>query len=110
MRHPAKAPVTPTATVKFRLYIAGEALNSAHALANLQALCQAHWPGRHEIDVVDVFRHPERALADGIFMTPTLLKLSPAPLCKVVGTLSEAATVLRAVNFASSAPADPARS
>lgn len=84
---------------RFRLYVAGDAVNSAQALANLQALCRAHLPDRHAIEVVDVFRHPRRALADGIFMTPMLLKLAPGPARRIVGTLSDAATVLRALDL-----------
>ena len=83
----------------FRLYIAGEAVNSAQALANLQALCRGHLAGRHCIEVVDVFCEPERALADGIFMTPTLLRLAPLPLRKIVGTLSDTATLMQALDL-----------
>ena len=57
--------------------------------ANLDALCRTHLPDRHEIEVVDVFREPKRALADGIFMTPTLVKLAPPPVRRIVGTLSQ---------------------
>jgi circadian clock protein KaiB len=85
--------------VNFRLYVAGDAANSAHALANLHALCRTHLAGRHCIEVVDVFREPERALADGIFMTPTLLKLAPTPWRKIVGTLSDTATLMRALDL-----------
>lgn len=84
---------------RFRLYVAGEAVNSAHAQSNLQALCRERLAGRHAIEVVDVFREPGRALADGIFMTPTLLKLAPEPARKVVGTLSDVATVVQALDL-----------
>ena len=84
---------------KFRLYVAGDALNSAQSLANLTALCQTHLPDRHEIEVVDVFKDPKRALVDGIFMTPTLLKIAPSPVRMIVGTLSQTQTVLRALGL-----------
>ncbi|HUX26347.1 MAG TPA: circadian clock KaiB family protein [Burkholderiales bacterium] len=84
---------------KFRLYVAGDALNSAQALGNLSALCRRHLPDRHEIEVVDVFREPKRALADGIFMTPTLVKLVPAPCRTIVGTLSRTQLVLQAMGL-----------
>lgn len=82
------------AMFKFRLYVAGDAQNSAYALANLNALCQAHLLDRHAIEVVDVFGEPQRALADGILMTPTLLKLAPSPAQRIVGTLSHTQRVL----------------
>lgn len=89
---------------KFRLYVAGDALNSAQARANLSALCRAHLAGRHEIEVVDVFREPKRALADGIFMTPTLIKLAPLPVRTIVGTLSQTQTVLQALGLQAVVP------
>lgn len=93
-------PVSPSPVVyNFRLYVAGDASNSAHALANLTSLCRAHLPNRHHIEIVDVFQDPGRALADGIFMTPTLLKLDPAPQRRIVGTLSQSLIVLRAIGL-----------
>jgi circadian clock protein KaiB len=74
---------------KFRLYVAGGTQNSVQALANLTALCEVRLPNHYEIEVVDVLREPKRALADGIFMTPTLVKLAPSPIQKIVGTLCE---------------------
>lgn len=84
---------------KFRLYVAGDALNSAQALVNLDALCQTHLAGRHEIEIVDVFKNPQRALADGIFMTPTLIKLAPSPVRRIVGTLSQTQLVLQTLGL-----------
>ncbi|MFZ2122686.1 MAG: circadian clock KaiB family protein [Rhodoferax sp.] len=87
------------AQFKFRLYVAGDALNSAQARANLAALCRAHLAGRYQIDIVDVFKEPKRALADAIFMTPTLVKLAPLPERTIVGTLSQTQTVLQALGL-----------
>jgi circadian clock protein KaiB len=84
---------------RFRLYVAGDAQNSSQAIANLTSLCRAYLPDRHEIEIVDVFRDPQRALADGIFMTPTLVKLMPSPVRRIVGTLSQAEPVLQALGL-----------
>lgn len=83
---------------KFRLYVADDALNSAQAQANLMALCRTYLADRYEIDLVDVFKEPKRALTDGIFMTPTLIRLAPLPVRRIVGTLSQTAVVLRALD------------
>jgi circadian clock protein KaiB len=87
--------MTRRVTFKFRLYTAADTQNSVQALANLTSLCHEHLEGRFEIEVVDVFREPKRALADGIRMTPTLVKLSPAPIQKIVGTLCQTQRVLQ---------------
>jgi circadian clock protein KaiB len=95
--------VRRAAQYRFRLYIAGEAQNSVQAVANLKALCRAHLPDRHEIEVVDVFREPKRALAEGVLMTPTLVKLAPSPTRRIVGTLSQTEPVLQALGLESAA-------
>jgi circadian clock protein KaiB len=87
------------AEFKFRLYIAGDAANSALAVANLAAICREHLLDRHKIEIVDVFREPKRALTEGIFMTPTLVKLAPFPVRKIVGTLSQTQPVLHALGL-----------
>lgn len=84
---------------KFCLYIAGDALNSVQAVNNLAALCRAHLPDRHEIEIIDVFQEPEKALEHGVFMTPTLVKLKPLPVRQIVGTLSQTLTVLIALGL-----------
>lgn len=86
--------MTPREKYSFRLYVAGEAQNSARAVSNLGALCREYLAGCHKIEVVDVFLEPQRALADGIFMTPTLVKLAPDPApVKIVGSLSDGSTL-----------------
>ena len=84
---------------KFRMYVMGETPNSVEAVANLNALCDSHIRDRHEIEFVDVAVHPERALIDGIFMTPTLIKLSPSPTRMIVGTLSNLQPVIQALGL-----------
>ena len=84
---------------KFLLYVAGDTQNSSQATANLNSLCQANLDGRYEIEIVDVFREPKRAMDDSIFMTPTVIKLSPLPVKRIVGTLTQINTVLQALGL-----------
>lgn len=77
-----------------RLYVAGNAPNSVLAIANVKAICDAHFAAGHRLEIVDLLEHPQRALADGIIVTPTLLKLLPKPVSRVIGNLSDTAQVL----------------
>ena len=86
--------------VRLRLYVAGHTQNSALASANLTAICEAHAAGRHHIEVVDVLLEPKRALADGVLMTPMLVKLGPGPVTKIVGTLSQTRNVIQVLGLA----------
>ena len=89
---------------RFRLYMAGTAVNSRQALGNLAALCESRLAGRHTIEEVDVFLDPRRALADGIFLTPTLVRLAPLPVRTIVGNLSRTQEVLAALDLADGTP------
>lgn len=84
---------------KFCLYVAGDTQNSVLAIENLGLLCRQYLPNGHDIEIVDVLRDPKRALADGVFMTPALVKVSPSPTRKVVGTLAHTETVLHALGL-----------
>ena len=84
---------------KFRLYVASHADNSAKAIANLAALCREYLADRYEIEIVDVYKDPMRALADGVLMTPTLIRVSPLPTRRIVGTLSQTQLVLDALGL-----------
>ena len=89
----------PNAAYVFRLYIADGAPNSVCALANLYAICRKHFPDSHRIEVIDVLKDPLRALAEAILVTPTVVKLSPAPEQQIIGNLSEEEEVLRALGL-----------
>ena len=82
---------------RLRLYVAGEGPGSTAAESNLRRICEQHLGGRPEVEVVDFLLDPERALADGVLVTPTLIKLAPGRRTSVIGTLSETDTVLRAL-------------
>jgi circadian clock protein KaiB len=83
--------------LRLRLYVSGNAPNSARAVVNARALCEAHFPSAHDLEIVDILTYPKRALTDGIIVSPTLLKLSPAPIARVIGDLSNTARVLLAL-------------
>ena len=99
---PKRRPPDPAVTtvVVLRLYIADSAPNSARAIANLAAICKAHLGDRFELEIIDVLEYPQRALADGVLVTPSLTKVSPSPSAKIVGNLSDTASVLHALGIA----------
>ena len=95
---PSMAAATPqNGGLVLRLYVAGNAPNSVRAIANVRAICNEHFASAHALEIVDLLLHPRRALADGILVTPTLLKLKPAPIQRVIGDLSDTSQVLLAL-------------
>jgi circadian clock protein KaiB len=99
----APGPTSATALVMV-LYVADGGPNSIRALANLDAICKEHLDGNFRLDVIDVLEFPQRALADGIVVTPSLAKVSPAPAVRSAGNLSDQGSVLHALGITAKNP------
>ena len=87
----------PGLGLALRLYVAGNAPNSVLAIANIRALCEMPFAAGHKLEIVDSLKYPLRALADGILVTPTLIKLDPIPVQRLIGNLSDTRQVLLAL-------------
>jgi circadian clock protein KaiB len=81
-------------TWRLRLYVAGPTPKSIAALANLKRLCESHLAGRYRIEVVDLLSQPHLARRDDIVVVPTLVRMLPSPIRKIIGDLSNVERVL----------------
>lgn len=88
-----------------RLYVTGNTLRSTRAVDNARRLLETHAPGRFELEVIDIYLHPEAAIAAQIIAAPTLVKLGPGPLRRVIGDLSDSNKVLAVLGIAVSSVA-----
>lgn len=77
-----------------RLYVAGATPRSQQAIANLARLCSEELEGRYTLEVIDVFQRPQLAVDEQIIAAPTLVRLLPEPVARVVGDLSDRTSVL----------------
>ena len=84
-----------------RLYLAGESPLSRLARANLLEICRDHLEGRYELEMIDVFEDPLRPIQDKVHLTPTLVRVFPTPTRRIVGDLSERASVLQELGIES---------
>ena len=75
-----------------RLYVTGTTPRSARAIHNIRAICEEKLQGRYELEVIDIYQHPEQAKQ--VVVTPTLVKSLPLPVRKLIGDLSDAERVL----------------
>lgn len=77
-----------------RLYIAGRSTKSIAAINNLNRICEAHLRGRYRLEIIDLVLEPVRARLDQILAIPTLVRMAPAPVGRIIGDLSDAERVL----------------
>lgn len=72
-----------------RLYVAGTTPRSARAVVNVRRICDEHLPGRYDLEVIDVLRHPEKAIEEQVLAAPTLVKHLPLPIRRFIGDMSK---------------------
>ncbi len=96
---PAKPASDACKPLSLRLYVAGEAPNSVAAIRNLGILFPGGEASKQpvNIEIVDLLEEPLRGLADGVLLSPTLVRLAPLPVRRVVGNLSNHGAVLLAL-------------
>jgi circadian clock protein KaiB len=71
-----------------RLYVAGDGPNSVRAMARLRSYLDGHPKNEVKLEIVDVLDEPERALRDGVLVTPTTVRVAPSPERRIVGVKS----------------------
>ncbi|PZV16301.1 MAG: circadian clock protein KaiB [Leptolyngbya sp.] len=81
-------------TYVLKLYVAGNTPNSIRALKTLNNILEEEFKGVYALKVIDVLKNPQLAEEDKILATPTLAKILPPPVRKIIGDLSDREKVL----------------
>jgi circadian clock protein KaiB len=81
-------------TYVLKLYVAGNTPNSIRALRTLSTILEEEFQGVYALKVIDVLKNPQLAEEDKILATPTLSKILPPPVRKIIGDLSDRERVL----------------
>jgi circadian clock protein KaiB len=81
-------------TYVLKLYVAGNTPNSVRALKTLKNILEEEFKGVYALKVIDVLKSPQLAEEDKILATPTLAKILPPPVRKIIGDLSDREKVL----------------
>ena len=86
--------MTPRKTYILKLYVAGNTPNSMRALKTLRNILETEFRGVYALKVIDVLKNPQLAEEDKILATPTLAKILPPPVRRIIGDLSDRERVL----------------
>jgi circadian clock protein KaiB len=82
-----------------KLYVTGETPRSQTALKNLKETLDEDYKGVYSLKVIDVIKQPQLAEDDKILATPTLIKILPPPVARIIGDLSDREKVLLGLDF-----------
>ena len=79
---------------RLRLIVTGATPRSTRAIANARRILDSYLPGRYDLEVIDILQHPDAAEALLVIAAPTLVKMLPPPLKRLIGDLSDEEKVL----------------
>ena len=83
-----------------RLYVVGGTQLAERAIGTLRRL-QAEHLAEASVEIVDLNDRPEAAEEEGILATPLLVRVSPEPVRRIVGDLSDVERVRWSLGFGS---------
>jgi circadian clock protein KaiB len=84
---------------RLRLIVAGRTLRSRRAIDNLRQICDSRLIGMVDLEVIDIYQLPEMAQEYQVVAAPTLLKLLPLPVRRIIGDLSNSEQILRSLDL-----------
>jgi circadian clock protein KaiB len=82
-----------------RLFVSGFTPRSQRAISNLKHICERYLAGRYRIEVVDLYQSSGLAQDEQIVAVPTLLRVSPSPMRRIIGDLAHVDKVLHALDI-----------
>ena len=80
-----------------KLYVSGMSPKSMEAIENINRLCHEYLEDAFDLEIIDLYKHPEIAAEQQIVFSPSLIKRLPLPKKTLVGTFSDKEKVIRAL-------------
>ncbi|MGA2775036.1 MAG: circadian clock protein KaiB [Candidatus Omnitrophota bacterium] len=77
-----------------KLYVAGRTPNSIRAIQNLNKIFSDEFKDMLELKIIDVLENRQLAEDENILATPTLARVLPEPVKRVIGDFSNKEKVL----------------
>lgn len=81
-----------------RLFISSQNDSAERTLSNLHQLLEERLTNPYTLKVIDIAKNPEQAVMHRVITTPTLIRVSPAPIKRIVGQLDDISRVLQIIS------------
>jgi len=86
-------------TYVLRLFVAGMLPRSLESISAIRKICEERLSGRYDIEIIDIYQHPELAREEQVIAAPTLIKTLPPPLRKFIGNLLDEERILKGLDI-----------
>ncbi|MGF1542788.1 MAG: circadian clock KaiB family protein [Pleurocapsa sp.] len=92
------SPKDKTGGYVLHLFISGDRSNTEQTLATIHQVLEKGLTTPYTLKVIDIQKNPEQAEIRQISATPTLVRVSPLPVRRIVGQLDDIQRVLRIIS------------
>jgi circadian clock protein KaiB len=82
-----------------QLYVAGMSPKSMEAIGNVRKICSELMQDSFQLEIIDLYKHPELASEQQIVFSPSLVKRNPLPRKTLVGTFYDSEKVIRGLGI-----------
>lgn len=82
-----------------QLFVSGMTPKSMEAIENIRTFCDECLGGAFELQIIDIYKHPELAAESSIVFSPSLIKQLPLPRKVLIGTLADKEKVIKALGL-----------
>ena len=79
------------------LFITGATPRSLRAVANVRNFCERELTDSYDLEIVDLYQHPERAQPANVIAAPTLVRDRPRPMKLLVGDMADAERLIATI-------------
>jgi circadian clock protein KaiB len=82
-----------------QLFVTGMSATSMKAIENIKRFCEQYLPEMYELEIIDLYKHPEMAKQQEIVFSPSLVKQFPLPKKTLIGSFSDTQRVIKALGI-----------
>jgi circadian clock protein KaiB len=85
--------------IALQLYVSGMSSKSMDAIENIRRICDELPADAYDLEIIDIYKHPEAAAESHIVFSPSLIKRLPLPKKILIGRLSDTEKVIKALGI-----------
>ncbi len=85
--------------VFLRLFVAGKTERSRMAIDSIKSVFDVELAGKGTLEVIDILEKPEVANEEQVLVTPTLIRLEPKPVLRLIGDFSDGKKALHLLDL-----------
>ncbi len=82
------------------LFVSGCTPRSRRVIDTVREACESQMKDQYRLEIIDMYKHPDKVRDEQIVASPTLHKLAPLPEARIIGDMSNSQNLLIGLGLA----------